>query len=416
MGLEHIDTKFRTVYNYFQKGMIDMLRAKRMICTSLAALMVLAATGCRPAESPDIPETTHPTSVTEPTPADPTVPEDTITTAETTLPTEATVPEETAASTEPATQPSTEPTEAPTEPVETTVATEPVQTNPAHRHSYIEKVTAPSCEADGYTTYTCSCGDSYTSDIIAATRHQYGEWYTTQEPTETTTGTAVRKCSVCDNTEIKTLGKVTADHQHSYTSAVATAATCESAGVMIYTCSCGDSYTESISKKEHSYYKQVWTADCNGEGVTIYRCTRCDYWYAEDRVPALGHDYNVVSSAEATCTSDGHVTYQCSRCSDSYTETTPGGHNWEHTHHTDEIGHWEKRTLVCRCGWTCAESKASSAGYELSEYWYFNHVLTFEQDEQRNHSYDTTATWIVDIPASDTWTCSKCGETANTKP
>ncbi len=41
-------------------------------------------------------------------------------------------------------------------------------------HSYVAVVTAPTCVADGYTTYTCSkCGESYTDDIVAALGHNY---------------------------------------------------------------------------------------------------------------------------------------------------------------------------------------------------------------------------------------------------
>ena len=40
-----------------------------------------------------------------------------------------------------------------------------------HTHSYSEVVTAPTCTEGGYTTYTCSCGSTYTADITAATGH-----------------------------------------------------------------------------------------------------------------------------------------------------------------------------------------------------------------------------------------------------
>lgn len=44
------------------------------------------------------------------------------------------------------------------------------------------------------------------------------------------------------------------DHNaHSYTSKVTTSPTCYSTGVKTYTCSCGSSYTESISKTSHDY-------------------------------------------------------------------------------------------------------------------------------------------------------------------
>ncbi|MBQ9130843.1 MAG: hypothetical protein IJX62_00015, partial [Clostridia bacterium] len=32
-------------------------------------------------------------------------------------------------------------------------------------------VTPPTCEEDGYTTYTCPCGDSYVEEIVPATGH-----------------------------------------------------------------------------------------------------------------------------------------------------------------------------------------------------------------------------------------------------
>ena len=41
-------------------------------------------------------------------------------------------------------------------------------------HSYTSKVTAPTCTAGGYTTYTCSkCGDSYTDNNTAAAGHKF---------------------------------------------------------------------------------------------------------------------------------------------------------------------------------------------------------------------------------------------------
>ena len=42
-----------------------------------------------------------------------------------------------------------------------------------HTHSYTAVVTAPTCTAEGYTTYTCSCGDSYTDNKVAATGHSF---------------------------------------------------------------------------------------------------------------------------------------------------------------------------------------------------------------------------------------------------
>ena len=43
-----------------------------------------------------------------------------------------------------------------------------------HEHSYTATVTTPTCSAQGYTTYTCTCGDSYVADYVNATGvHSY---------------------------------------------------------------------------------------------------------------------------------------------------------------------------------------------------------------------------------------------------
>lgn len=48
-------------------------------------------------------------------------------------------------------------------------------TTEVHTHSYASVVTAPSCTEKGYTTHTCSCGDSYTDNETDATGHNYSD-------------------------------------------------------------------------------------------------------------------------------------------------------------------------------------------------------------------------------------------------
>jgi hypothetical protein len=43
----------------------------------------------------------------------------------------------------------------------------------SHTHSYTSVVTDPTCAAKGYTTYTCSCGDSYVDNYTNALGHNY---------------------------------------------------------------------------------------------------------------------------------------------------------------------------------------------------------------------------------------------------
>ena len=117
-------------------------------------------------EPQSVPETTAPTETTAPAETDPT---ETTAPADT-QPPETTIPADTQppATTEPA---PTEMTEVPEPSVpETTVAAEPAV---IHEHEYKAAVTAPTCTAQGYTTYTCDCSDSYVSDYVDATGHSY---------------------------------------------------------------------------------------------------------------------------------------------------------------------------------------------------------------------------------------------------
>ena len=71
-------------------------------------------------------------------------------------------------------------------------------------HNYTTVVTAPTCTADGYTTYTCECGDTYSDNVVPATDHSYGEWVETVAPGRETEGKAVKSCT-CGETIEKTL-------------------------------------------------------------------------------------------------------------------------------------------------------------------------------------------------------------------
>ena len=54
-----------------------------------------------------------------------------------------------------------------------------------HEHDYKTSVTEPTCEEKGYTTYTCSCGDSYKADYVDELSHSYGNWDSNGDDTHT---------------------------------------------------------------------------------------------------------------------------------------------------------------------------------------------------------------------------------------
>lgn len=53
------------------------------------------------------------------------------------------------------------------------LTSEPVTEPTAHTHSYTATVVEPTCSEEGYTLYTCSCGDSYKSDYTETTAHKF---------------------------------------------------------------------------------------------------------------------------------------------------------------------------------------------------------------------------------------------------
>ena len=65
-------------------------------------------------------------------------------------------------------------------------------------HNYRKVVTPPTCAKDGYTTYTCDCGDIYTADFVSKLGHKMDAWTTIKEATAYEDGMKRRDCSRCD--------------------------------------------------------------------------------------------------------------------------------------------------------------------------------------------------------------------------
>ena len=146
-------------------------------------------------------------------------------------------------------------------------------------------------------------------------------------------------------------------HVHEYASET-TEATCTVDGATVYTCECGDSYTEKIPALGHTEETvEGKNATCLEAGITDGKkctvcgetlvaqetiaalghkmvtdeavaptctdtglsegshCSRCDYKVAQEVVPALGHDMVVDEAVPATCNDTGlSEGAHCSRC------------------------------------------------------------------------------------------------------
>ena len=116
-------------------------------------------------------------------------------------------------------------------------------------------------------------------------------------------------------------------HTHSYTATVTKQPTCTAEGVKTFRCSCGDSYTETISAAGHIFGAYVYNNDATeaADGTETAACTICG---AKDTRTAAGtkiahvHNYTAVVTKASTCAEEGVKTYTCS-CGSSYTEAVP---------------------------------------------------------------------------------------------
>ena len=70
---------------------------------------------------------------------------------------------------------------------------------PTTDHSYESVVTAPTCEAKGYTTHTCACGDSYVDNYVNALGHTWTEYELVTAPTYENAGLISGSCANCEN-------------------------------------------------------------------------------------------------------------------------------------------------------------------------------------------------------------------------
>lgn len=238
-----------------------------------------------------------------------------------------------------------------------------------HTHDFVAEVTEPTCTEDGYTTYTCSCGETYTSDIVPAKGHQNIKLVGAKDATCTEDGyTGDKVCSfckmvlgkglniehfghdyvngVCARCGAKEPGQ-TEEHVHNYSIIKVTDPTCTEQGYTTYTCSvCGKSYV--------SNYMSAWDHD-----YVDGACTRCG---AEDpNYIQHTHVYNE-HTEDPTCTKPGYTEHWCNICGKYYFDAV-----------TDALGHNYVNGTCIICGTSgtanVTESGFCGIGIETNVYW-----------------------------------------------
>lgn len=154
-----------------------------------------------------------------------------------------------------------------------TVSTDPKieeQTVPAHKHSYVGKITkAATCISQGIKTYTCKkCGDSYT-EYIPAIAHAF-ERKVTKAPTCSEPGVASYVCKYCgkvDHTET-----IAPTEKHSWKPVMKTKT--------VYVCTCGQQFDslsdwQAHSKAQGHGHDSASKQTISTNEVDYYKCSVC---------------------------------------------------------------------------------------------------------------------------------------------
>ena len=161
-------------------------------------------------------------------------------------------------------------------------------------HKYDETITNPTCDKEGFITYTCEvCGDTYVENYEDELGHSFGEWMVETKPTEDAAGLMIRICSI-DESHIDTLNLPKLNSEDYILD------------------------TKEPTCKEDGFKKYIYQIDdvIIGDFIIV--------------IPKLEHDLETHEGKEATCEEDGWKEYQtCSNCDfTTYSEIKALGHSY----------------------------------------------------------------------------------------
>lgn len=113
------------------------------------------------------------------------------------------------------------------------------------------------------------------------------------------------------------------NHKHEYTSEVTKKQTCTEDGLITYTCSCGDSYTEIIPKA-HNYNHISVSSTCTVTGMEYDICSDCGEVINSKVLPLAPHSWSEWKIVrEATADLEGIKERSCTVCGTTEEEFIP---------------------------------------------------------------------------------------------
>lgn len=158
-----------------------------------------------------------------------------------------------------------------------------------HRNVLASKPVAPTCTEQGYTTYTCDCGDNYVDDYVEALGHTE-ETIPAVAPTCTETGlTEGTKCSVCGET--LTEQKELPANGHTPATAVEenyVAPTCTEKGskdVVVYCSVCNEEISrETVTLEATGHADNDGDGYCDADNELLDPSVECDHACHKDGI------------------------------------------------------------------------------------------------------------------------------------
>ncbi len=296
-----------------------------------------------------------------------------------------------------------------------------------HTHEYGFRTYPPTCHEDGYTVYTCDCGDSYVGNIVPSLGHSYA--MERKEPTCEEDGYVRRFCNRCGDSYDEILPALghNLDTQavppsceedgylrrycnncgafydeiypatgHNWDDGVVTVQPTEfSVGEKVYTCyNCGEKKAETLPRLEHFHdlVATVTPPTCTEEGYTTYTCY-CGLYYTDDYLSPTGHNY-LEDSREPTCTEDGYKGAFCEYCGEGGSEIIPAhGHSYQPKEVPPTCTEDGRIFHVCEyCG-----NNYSEAGLPATGHTWDDGAITVEPTEETE--------------GEQIFTCKVCGKT-----
>ncbi len=170
--------------------------------------------------------------------------------------------------------------------------------------------------------------------------HSFGEMQTDYPSSCTVTGTASRRCGIC-NMKVDTVDLPAAPDAHYWRQTASLAGNCLNPGYVDYVCqiafnlndkgySCDvHTYRDTAAASGHSYTVAEDTAPGHGvDGVHTEVCGRCGDTVTTT-TPGEPHAYTVADERVPTCTEEGQRRSVCAICTGELTETIPPlGHDY----------------------------------------------------------------------------------------